>query len=597
MSSTSANAQIGECSGHGTCETIKDIAFDDYQNVYTLWDKESTMGCKCDAGYGGADCSERMCKYGIDPLYTDDTTARVTQTTVRIETSDFDVLSGKYSLKFYDIFGEDYITKPLSVDGSGVVNGNTHCEDVVQALKELPNRVVPGVTCTQNVINFNQGFEYTLTFKENPGKLKEMEIDEYLDGARSTLLVSNGTYTANVYTKVIGEFVDYFPTRCEGISVKLLADSSNLDNSWNADVRPGSLGYLTGPSGAFSTAEKKALKACLGDSDGDIENNVEVSNWDYANVLESDGVAEYNMIGAYPHVVKLVPVPTSLGYNKFTHGEYHLVWYDSTAATDKEFRVANINNGVNTRASAVESYVYTTTGVVQQMGWGTEDYITNNSSNTRIVGYFDAYSRKIYTNYDTSCENQPTNGPKNFVCVEKGAKLFVVDSCWGAGDLGAMTSDPFFGGPNVFNCADSTDVNYNTGNIYTVTKVYTVNPGSNTTATPEDTIDITFDPSLKREVDTYVIEVDGAFGWQGMHGDPENSNTSPAGAGRDATWSDNTGIVTLFHFTPPTPATDSYEYVSQCSNRGNCDTKSGLCKCFKGYTGDDCSVQSVLAIP
>ena len=412
-----------------------------------------------------------MCKYGIDPLYTDDTTARVTQTTVRIETSDIDVLSGKYSLKFYDICGEDYITKPLAVDGSGIVNSNTHCEDVVEALKELPNRVVPDVSCSQFVINFNQGFEYTLTFKENPGKMKEMEIDEYLDGARSTLLVSNGTYTANVYSKEIGEFVDYFPTRCEGLSVKLLADSSDFTNSWNADVRPGSLGYLTGPSSGFSTAQKKALKACLGDSDGNSENNVDVSNWDYGNVIESDGVAEHNMIGAYPHVVKLVPVPTSLGYNKFTQGEYHLVWYDSTSTADKEFRVANINNGANIRGEAVESYVYTTAGIVQQMGWGSEDSIANNSSSTRIVGYFDAYSKKIYTNYDTSCENQPSVGAKNFVCVEKGAKLFVVDSCWGAGDLGAMTSNPFFGGPNVFNCADSTDVNYNTGNIYTVTKV------------------------------------------------------------------------------------------------------------------------------
>lgn len=50
MSSTSSNAQIGECSGHGTCETIRDIAFHDYENIYTLWDKDSTMGCKCDAG-------------------------------------------------------------------------------------------------------------------------------------------------------------------------------------------------------------------------------------------------------------------------------------------------------------------------------------------------------------------------------------------------------------------------------------------------------------------------------------------------------------------------------------------------------------------
>lgn len=81
-------------------------------------------------------------------------------------------------------------------------------------------------------------------------------------------------------------------------------------------------------------------------------------------------------------------------------------------------------------------------------------------------------------------------------------------------------------------------------------------------------------------VDTFVIEVDANLGWTGEMGDPENSDTALDGS----TDSTNTGIVTLFHFTPSNEGT--YEYVSQCSNRGSCNHESGICACFSGYTGN-----------
>ena len=60
------------CSGHGTCETIAELAEDEYANIYALWDADLTMGCTCDPGYSGSDCSSRVCPYGVDPLYVDD---------------------------------------------------------------------------------------------------------------------------------------------------------------------------------------------------------------------------------------------------------------------------------------------------------------------------------------------------------------------------------------------------------------------------------------------------------------------------------------------------------------------------------------------
>ena len=112
----------------------------------------------------GPSCNERLCKYGIDPLYTDDTTAKVTQSTVHIESSDASSLSGKYALKFYDVYGDDHITKPLDIDPTGVFSGVNVCDAATDALKQLPNGVVPSVLCSWTALNTNKGFEYTLTF-------------------------------------------------------------------------------------------------------------------------------------------------------------------------------------------------------------------------------------------------------------------------------------------------------------------------------------------------------------------------------------------------------------------------------------------------
>jgi len=423
-----------------------------------------------------------VCISGVDPLYTDDTTAQVTHTTVRIESSANSALSGKYAVKFWDITGEDWITKSIPISGTGVIGSTNHCDAVTEALLELPGGVIPSIDCDWAAIDTNRGVEYTLTFTGNPGHLRQIELDLYLDGSRESVEVSSGTLSTTVYQKVVGDSTDYFLDRCEGLTVKILADSADGDNSWNADVRPGSLGYISGPSGPLTAAEKKVLKRCLSDSDWDYENNVEVTNWDTGANKETDGNGSYNMIGAFPHAMKVVPIESSPGYSIHTPGSYHLVWYDE-AATNKEFRVANLNSEANIVSEATEMYVYTTKGTVQQMGYGDESPIGDNPSaiadNTagglsseRIVGYFDKGSNRIYTNYDTSCKNNPESpARRNHVCVNKGDKLFVVDSCWGRGDKGAGTANPIFGGPDLNECADSTVPNKNSGNIYTVTKV------------------------------------------------------------------------------------------------------------------------------
>merc|ERR1712070_296857 len=56
----------------------------------------------------------------------------------------------------------------------------------------------------------------------------------------------------------------------------------------------------------------------------------------------------------------------------------------------------------------------------------------------------------------------------------------------------------------------------------------------------------------------------------------------------------NNGFKPVFVSEMSTQTT--YQYVSQCSNRGTCDGETGVCTCFKGYTNDNCDTQNMLAM-
>jgi len=587
------------CSGHGVCKTVRQLAYADNQNVYELWDRDVTMGCECDPGFSGADCSLRLCKYAVDQLYMDDTS------TIKYSAFDFAVVhkttsggsvnfhNGAYdqtpagqafwAIRFFDLHGEDWVTRPIPTGAS--------CATVIDALNALPNDVIPPmsanlctkissntglntngwnglvVTTTQvprtssgrpihPVLQFTSsatdtyaGAIYRIQFYNNPGKLKQPEIVTYLDGGRSSLaagtLLTGGLqdsaylpYTAVWTDGQQGENVDYFGDHCDGVSVTI-ASSTNIQV----------LASLT-------ATETQLLKACLGGSDDDETNNKNIYNWDEG----SDD---------YPHLVKLVLTTTS----QSDGGYYVALRYDSQSS-----KFLLLNPFDNLDAGAQNEYeIYTTQGVLARtskfteasVSFGSNKIITTNitadsgvwGTNSLAAGSTANFGAQQTANGrfigDISCENNPgaAKNPNYWVqyCVNK-TDIIIPLSVTGKSTV--------------------TGFNHKYINLYTVQRI------GQTERTVASLVGNqaagTAGLGIVKDEGTNFIDVDLSVNfWR-------TANTL------------NQAPLFIYKFFPN--ENSNYEYVAQCSNRGLCNNDEGLCECFSGYTGDACQIQASLAV-
>jgi len=540
----------GLCSGHGTCLTIAEYSAADYNNIYKLWDKDSTMACKCDPGYYGADCSLRECKHGFDPLYYDDeASVRYSNWTYVIYAkSSTAKFTGNYSIIFYDVFGEDWVTDPIDIGAD--------CDDVRTALESLPNDVVPSgtVRCRQDTnYTYYESYgtiydsdvkiaaKFTLAFPANAGKLKQIAINTYLDGVRPTLYTSETTSStlgnfvyANGFT---GEVTDYVNDFCEGVTVTLSATSTYYHTLSVSD-----------------TTTTKLLKSCLGDADGNSAQGSmanEVYNWDYGN--------KYN-----PHLIKLVdstsPAVVDLCLSASTKactldkvpGFYATLIYDG--ANFKLF-----NPAASDYSSSTEFYVFTTTGTLQMVSDVVSAYsVVNTESRLDRISHF--HSNVMYVTNVTSSTNWRANGTDyvgSVDCQTNPVGTHSAMACLNKDDYVLFFNDDLSSGGAMYNPKYL--------NIYQVKKMENAKK-SHAAASERARVSITLDT--------------GVNGYYSL-GDIGSTSyaTQPASYAR------------IYKFTPPTGET----YAGECSGRGVCNSASGTCECFSGYTNDDCSVQNALA--
>merc|ERR1712022_12847 len=86
-----------------------------------------------------------------------------------------------------------------------------------------------------------------------------------------------------------------------------------------------------------TATEKKLLKKCLGDADGDSTNNVEVYDWDYGAIKYWSEEGDTYLMSGTPHAIKLVKKSPSDDYDG---GKFALIWYNpkTTSSTSRPSR-------------------------------------------------------------------------------------------------------------------------------------------------------------------------------------------------------------------------------------------------------------------
>ena len=565
-----------DCNGHGTCEFISELAVDgsiQYGSVtdrkYDLWDAQKSRACKCDAYWGGVDCSSRMCPKGNDPLttMTKDTLGGNTAEVQEVQTVDirpqlinddlgfYSAIAGDFTLSYTDAYNQEWTTRPIRVS-TQISNTKLEVDALTPAyLKDIDLANTPDVEVSTDTSVVNQ-FSSTIT-----------------DAARRLNLFE--PYDTIKYTNPSGSWV----TTITSIDCTYTVSAANA-----ATARPCTMTVMPRISARAAAIEAVTIQLVSTDT-GEI------------------GVKR--MLQELPNqVIPSITVDETLTKNS---NSYKITFSDSANSGDQHMlkcKVASCDtDGCQPRKKAIKGlYRYAGTAI-----GGTTAQIQATAANKGFANFKTGAPAQFQLYTGTPIETTANWGIH--IATNDGVSILGLG---GAGDgatnfLGAAPTTERFAVSQIHDFTDDS-LGEITGNI--VDAVFDATAASRTRTTngqtnadcvvlaPDTGINTLGATLLDKANVGDMISVKFATtstsdGYYKISAKDTNLYTLEGNIGAVTS---QACVVKLLASSPCT-VTETQRGTSEnaeCSSRGNCDGQTGLCTCFSGYVGEDCSTQTVL---